>query len=132
MHVGDPADDFAWLSAIEDQSFSERVFSAYVEARGKAADPHIMRRAALAAEFALAQWLVKSLDSKDYERIAEAEEMLRELDQNIAEYGGQPLSVVEAPRPLAETSLKVCLESKKSSKTERPKTRLSSPKSQAQ
>ena len=27
--------------------------------------------------------------------------MLRELDQNIAEYGGQPLSVVEAPRPLA-------------------------------
>ena len=101
LHVGDPADDFAWLSAIEDQSFSERVFSAYVEARGKAADPHIMRRAALAAEFALAQWLVKSLDSKDYERIAEAEEMLRELDQNIAEYGGQPLSVVEAPRPLA-------------------------------
>ncbi|WP_441673841.1 phosphotransferase [Glutamicibacter arilaitensis] len=101
LHVGDPADDFAWLSAIEDQSFSERVFSAYVEARGKSADPHIMRRAALAAEFALAQWLVKSLDSKDAERIAEAEEMLRELDQNIAEYGGQPLSVVEAPRPLA-------------------------------
>ena len=54
----------AWLSAIEDQSFSERVFSAYVEARGKSADPHIMRRAALAAEFALAQWLVKSLDAR--------------------------------------------------------------------
>lgn len=100
LHVGDPADDFAWLSAIEDQNFSERVFAAYVEARGKSADPHIMRRAALAAEFALAQWLVKSLDSKDAERIAEAEEMLQELDRNIAEYGGQPLSVVEAPRPL--------------------------------
>ena len=81
--------------------FSERVFAAYVEARGKSADPHIMRRAALAAEFALAQWLVKSLDSKDAERIADAEEMLQELDTNIAEYGGQPLSVVEAPRPLA-------------------------------
>ncbi|WP_404285828.1 phosphotransferase [Glutamicibacter arilaitensis] len=101
LHVGDPADDFAWLSAIDDQSFSERVFTAYVEARGNSADPHIMRRAALAAEFALAQWLVKSLDSKDTERIADAEEMLRELDTNIAEYGGQPLSVVEAPRPLA-------------------------------
>lgn len=101
LHVGDPADDFAWLSAIEDQNFSERVFAAYVEARGKSADPHIMRRAALAAEFALAQWLVKSLDSKDAERIAEAEEMLQELDRNIAEYGGQPLSVVEAPRPLS-------------------------------
>ncbi|TAP27708.1 phosphotransferase [Arthrobacter sp. S41] len=101
LHVGDPADDFAWLSAIEDQSFTDRVFSSYMEARGKAADPHIMRRAALAAEFALAQWLVKSLDSKDPERIAEADEMLRELDHNIAEFGGQPLSVVEAPRPLA-------------------------------
>lgn len=101
LHVGDPADDFAWLSAIEDQSFTERVFASYVTARGKAADPHIMRRAALAAEFALAQWLVKSLDSKEQQRIAEAEEMLRELDNNIAEYGGQPLSVVEAPRPLA-------------------------------
>ncbi|PRB71732.1 phosphotransferase [Arthrobacter sp. MYb213] len=101
LHVGDPADDFAWLSAIDDHGFSERVFAAYVEARGKSADPHIMRRAALAAEFALAQWLVKSLDSKDAERIADAEEMLQELDTNIAEYGGQPLSVVEAPRPLA-------------------------------
>lgn len=101
LHVGDPADDFAWLSAIEDQQFTDRVFASYVEARGKAADPHIMRRAALAAEFALAQWLVKSLDSKDPQRIAEADEMLQELDHNIAEYGGQPLSVVEAPRPLA-------------------------------
>ncbi len=101
LHVGDPADDFAWLSAVEDHNFSERVFAAYVEARGKSADPHIMRRAALAAEFALAQWLVKSIDTKDSERIAEAEAMLKELDQNIAEYGGQPLSVVEAPRPLA-------------------------------
>ncbi|WP_313812621.1 phosphotransferase [Glutamicibacter sp.] len=100
LHVGDPADDFAWLSAVEDQNFSERVFAAYVEARGKSADPHIMRRAALAAEFALAQWLVKSIDSKDSERIAEAEMMLKELDQNISEYGGQPLSVVEAPRPI--------------------------------
>ncbi|MGO2031237.1 MAG: phosphotransferase [Glutamicibacter ardleyensis] len=101
LHVGDPADDFAWLSAIDDHGFSERVFAAYVEARGKSADPHIMRRAALAAEFALAQWLVKSLDSKEAGRIADAEEMLQELDTNIAEYGGQPLSVVEAPRPLA-------------------------------
>lgn len=101
LHVGDPADDFAWLSAIEDQNFSERVFSAYVQARGKAADPHIMRRAALAAEFALAQWLVNSISTKDTERIREAEDMLRELDHNISEYGGQPLSVVEAPRPLS-------------------------------
>ncbi|MHA7156926.1 phosphotransferase [Glutamicibacter endophyticus] len=100
LHVGDPADDFAWLSAVGNQGFSELVFSAYIEARGDKADPHIMRRAALAAEFALAQWLVKSLATKDQQRIDEAQEMLCELDTNIADYGGQPLSVVEPPRPL--------------------------------
>jgi len=124
LHVGDPADDFAWLSSIEDQKFTDRVFASYVEARGKAADPHIMRRAALAAEFALAQWLVKSLDSKDPQRIAEADEMLQELDHNIAEFGGQPLSVVEAPRPLAPQSsapaAKPAEENKESSETSKP------------
>lgn len=101
LHVGDPAEDFAWLSAVEDHDFSDKVFAAYMHARGDKADPHIMRRAALSAEFALAQWLVKSIDSKDEARIAEAEQMLRELDENIAEYGGQPLSVVEEPRPVS-------------------------------
>ena len=100
LHVGDPAEDFAWLSAVEDHEFGDNVFAAYIHTRGDKADPHIMRRAALNAEFALAQWLVKSLDSKDGQRIEEAELMLRELDENIAEYGGQPLSVVEEPRPM--------------------------------
>ncbi|GAA0193637.1 hypothetical protein GCM10009526_14340 [Glutamicibacter creatinolyticus] len=101
LHVGDPAEDFAWLSAVEDHEFGDKVFAAYMQARADKADPHIMRRAALNAEFALAQWLVKSLDSKDDERIADAEQMLHELDENIAEYGGQPLSVVEEPRPVS-------------------------------
>ena len=101
LHVGDPAEDFAWLSAVEDHEFSDKVFAAYIQSRGDKADPHIMRRAALSAEFALAQWLVKTLDAKDTARISEAEQMLQELDENIAEYGGQPLSVVEEPRPVS-------------------------------
>lgn len=102
LHVGDPAEDFAWLSAVEDHEFGDKVFAAYIGSRGEKADPHIMRRAALSAEFALAQWLIKSLDSKDSQRISEAEQMLQDLDEDIAEYGGQPLSVVEEPRPVSQ------------------------------
>lgn len=98
LQVGDPADDFAWLAAVHEQSFAEAAFESYVAVRGDRADPHIMRRAALAAEFALAQWLVKAIAGGDAERIAEAKVMLEELDHDIAEYGGQPISVVEPPR----------------------------------
>ena len=98
LQVGDPADDFAWLAAVHEQSFAEAAFESYVAVRGDRADPHIMRRAALAAEFALAQWLVKAIAGGDPERIAEAKVMLEELDSDIAEFGGQPISVVEPPR----------------------------------
>ncbi len=98
LQVGDPADDFAWLAAVHEQSFAEAAFESYVAVRGDRADPHIMRRAALAAEFALAQWLVKAVAGGEPERIAEAKAMLEELDSDIAEYGGQPISVVEPPR----------------------------------
>ncbi|WP_262495241.1 phosphotransferase [Paeniglutamicibacter gangotriensis] len=98
LQVGDPADDFAWLAAVHEQSFAEAAFESYVAVRGDRADPHIMRRAALAAEFALAQWLVKAIASGDAARITEAKVMLEELDSDIAEYGGQPISVVEPPR----------------------------------
>lgn len=98
LQVGDPADDFAWLAAVHEQSFADAAFESYVAVRGDRADPHIMRRAALAAEFALAQWLVKAISSGEAQRVAEAKTMLEELDADIAEYGGQPISVVEPPR----------------------------------
>ncbi|MGL3805013.1 phosphotransferase [Paeniglutamicibacter sp. R2-26] len=98
LQVGDPADDFAWLAAVHEQAFADAALEGYVAVRGDRADPHIMRRAALAAEFALAQWLVKAIASEDVQRIAEAKTMLEDLDNDIAEYGGQPISVVEPPR----------------------------------
>lgn len=98
VHVGDPADDFAWLQASDDPAFVTAVMDAYVAARGEHADPHISRRAALAAEFALAQWLSRSLASGDEEAIAEAHQMLEDLDKDIREFGGQPISVIEQPQ----------------------------------
>lgn len=98
VRIGDPADDFAWLAAAHEQSFTDSVVESYTATRGELADPHIMRRAALAAEFALAQWFTRGLATNDAERIVEGEQMLRDLDEDIAEYGGQPISIVEPPR----------------------------------
>jgi hypothetical protein len=60
--------------------------------------PVLLRRAALSAEFALAQYLVKGLAAGDQSMIGEAEEMLASLAADIAEHGGQPISVEPLPQ----------------------------------
>lgn len=83
LRVGDPADDFAWLLAATNPRFAEDVHKAYFQARAEAADPHLMRRAALAAEFALAQWLVRGVAMDNAEMITEAEDMMTSLDRDL-------------------------------------------------
>ncbi len=81
--VGDPAEDFAWLAAAEDTAFVDAVYAAYAAARATAVDPHLSRRAALAAEFALAQWLVRGMALEDAGMIDEAEDMLATLEADV-------------------------------------------------
>lgn len=97
LRVGDPADDFAWLVAANDQKFIDSVLEAYSASRREAPDRHLIRRAALSAEFALAQWLVKGVAAGDQQMVAEAKEMLAALESDITEYGGQPISVEPPP-----------------------------------
>lgn len=92
LRVGDPADDFAWLVAVNDHGFVDKVQEAYSAARKEAPDRHLLRRAALSAEFALAQWLVKGVSTSNPTIVAEAEGMLRALEHDIATYGGQPIA----------------------------------------
>lgn len=135
LHVGDPADDFAWLASAGDQDFAESVLAEYSghltgeggsgtapEIPGRPglpdddipADPfgspapvvtrsgpdeHLLRRAALAAEFALAQWLVRGINAGDEGMASEAQEMLRELQLDVEQHGGQEISLSE-PVPL--------------------------------
>lgn len=96
LHVGDPAEDLAWLLALDDQRTIDAVVKAYSARRGDKADPHLMRRATLAAEFALARWLARALTRGDSERVAEAEAMLGDLDTNLQELGDRPVGLVEA------------------------------------
>ena len=83
LRIGDPADDFAWLIAANNSRFTDTVHSAYVAARPDAVDPHLIRRAALSAEFALAQWLVRGLAAENQSMVEEAEEMLATLEADI-------------------------------------------------
>jgi macrolide phosphotransferase len=76
----------------------DAVLRHYTSSRRDAPDAHLLRRAALSAEFALAQYLVKGLAAGDQTMIGEAEEMLASLADDIAEHGGQPISVEPLPQ----------------------------------
>ena len=99
LRIGDPADDMAWLVASNDQDFVDTVISHYSSSRREAPDAHLLRRAALSAEFALAQYLVKGLAAGNQDMTDEAESMLAVLAEDVAEHGGQPISVEPLPQP---------------------------------
>lgn len=83
VRIGDPADDIAWLVASNEPQFVDTVLAAYHEARKEPVDPQLARRAALAAEFALAQYLVKATSLGDAGAARDAAEMLAELAADI-------------------------------------------------
>ncbi|MFM9429642.1 phosphotransferase [Arthrobacter sp. MP_2.3] len=100
LRIGDPADDMAWLVASNDQEFVDNVLAHYTSSRRDVPDAHLLRRAALSAEFALAQYLVKGIATGDHNMISEAESMLSALAEDVAEYGGQPISIEPLPQPV--------------------------------
>lgn len=83
LRIGDPADDMAWLVGSNEQGFIDAVLAAYHAARKEPVDPQLARRAALAAEFALAQYLVKALALHDADAARDAEQMLGQLAEDI-------------------------------------------------
>lgn len=100
LRIGDPADDFAWLVASNEQRFVESVLRHYTEARRDTPDGHLLRRSALLAEFALAQYLVKAMASGHSEMTGEAEGMLKSLADDIEEQNA--LAAEEAEAAAAE------------------------------
>src|SRR5699024_6491392 len=106
LPLGDPADDLAWLLASPQQRFSDAVVAAYRSQRSREPDEHILRRAALAAEFALAQWLVRGRAGENQQMTDEALGLLKQLASDIDTYGGRPIALTppetEAPQPPAD------------------------------
>lgn len=102
LRIGDPADDFAWLVASNEQKFVESVLRHYTEARRDTPDGHLLRRSALLAEFALAQYLVKAMAAGHSEMTAEAEAMLKSLADDIEEQNALAAEESEAAAAAAE------------------------------
>ena len=101
LRIGDPADDFAWLVASNESSFVEAVLSRYTEARRDTPDAHLLRRAALLAEFALAQYLVKAMAVGQEDMTSEAVSMLQSLADDIEEQARQDEAVLAAEQAAA-------------------------------
>lgn len=85
--VADPADDLAWLMAAAPAEVLDSVFEAYREGRGPILDPHLLDRAALASEFALARWLMHGIRTESLEVVRDAEAMLADLVALLTEGG---------------------------------------------
>ncbi|MET4620342.1 macrolide phosphotransferase [Arthrobacter sp. 2762] len=101
LRIGDPADDFAWLVASNEASFVEAVLSRYTEARRDTPDAHLLRRAALLAEFALAQYLVKAMAVGHEDMTSEAVSMLQSLADDIEEQARHDEAVLAAEQAAA-------------------------------
>ena len=77
--VADPADDLGWLVAAAPPEILDTVTEAYTLARREIRDPHLLDRARLCSETALARWLLHGVRTDNPDVIADAEGMLADL-----------------------------------------------------
>ncbi|WFP15663.1 phosphotransferase [Citricoccus muralis] len=99
LHWGDPATDFAWLASVEEPAFVEKIIESYRSHMKGGTDENLMRRASLAAEFALAQWMVQGISTHDEQIQGEAATLLEELAEDVRDHGGQDIGVASHPAP---------------------------------
>ena len=81
--VADPADDLAWLLVAAPSDAVDSIMEAYQLRRTELTDPHLVDRAMLAGELALARWLLFGVRTKQDDVVADAVEMLAELDEQV-------------------------------------------------
>jgi aminoglycoside phosphotransferase (APT) family kinase protein len=83
--VADPADDFAWLASGCSPQTLDAVVTAYGAARRSAPDADLVRRARLAAELAVARWLLHGVSTDDAGIVDDARTMLADLEASVAD-----------------------------------------------
>ncbi len=83
-HVGDPAQDIAWILAQGCEAFFDRFREAYSQERS-VVDLHLFTRAQLLSELAIIRWLVHGLHAEDSSIIEDARDMLTDLSQDLGE-----------------------------------------------
>jgi aminoglycoside phosphotransferase (APT) family kinase protein len=82
--IADPADDFAWLASSCAPQTLNAVIEAYAVTRRTDPDKDLARRARLAAELAVARWLLHGVNTDDPAIVDDAVAMLADLDAAVA------------------------------------------------
>ena len=94
-HVGDPAEDLAWVYSSAPVDCLDSIEDAYDIARSEGVDRHLRERAELVSELILARWLLHGVRTGDKPVINDAVAMLEDL---AAQVGDAPLVEPAAPR----------------------------------
>lgn len=81
--VADPADDLAWLLVAAPSDAVDSILEAYQLRRKELKDKHLVDRALLAGELALARWLLYGVRTQQDEVVADAVGMLADLAQHV-------------------------------------------------
>ncbi|WP_034649177.1 phosphotransferase [Cellulomonas sp. HZM] len=84
--VADPADDLASILVAAPQDAADSIVEAYQLRRTELIDPHLVDRALLASELALARWLLYGVRTGDAEIVEDAVGMLEDLDEHTRTY----------------------------------------------
>lgn len=108
-HLGDPAQDLHWIASHPDPEVWRRFFDTYTAKLGKRVDLHLPTRCQLYSELALVKWLLHGYRNGDDEVIADAQQMLRDLsdevsDTYLGDSSSERLTVPETPRVSAPVS----------------------------
>jgi len=94
-HVGDPAEDLAWVYSSAPVDCLDSIEDAYDIARSEGVDRHLRERAELVSELSLARWLLHGVRTGDKPVINDAVAMLKDL---AAQVGDAPLVEPSTPR----------------------------------
>ncbi|MFV0458825.1 MAG: phosphotransferase [Actinomycetales bacterium] len=86
--IADPADDLAWLAVGADEPALDSVVEAYAVHRKVDPDRHLVVRARMSGELALARWLMHGIHTDDPLIVADAVAMLDDLAKDV---GDDPL-----------------------------------------
>jgi len=86
--VADPADDLAWLLVAAPSDAVDSITEAYQLRRTELKDPHLVERALLAGELALARWLLHGARTGQDDVVDDAVEMLADLAEHVATEDG--------------------------------------------
>lgn len=96
LHIGDPAEDFAWLFGTGRADLIDAILMSY-NTRHPNQDETLRQRAQLYSELAVGRYLLSGVESGDESIVDDMVAVLAELENDLNEFVLPPLGKVEAP-----------------------------------